>query len=39
MSDTRSNIDVKGIGAITLWVALFWGTPDLHDALIHWLMQ
>lgn len=27
------------IGAITLWVALFWGQPDIADAIIHYLMK
>lgn len=25
--------------AAVLWAVFFWGDPDLHDALIHWLMQ
>ena len=28
-----------GIGPITLWVALFWGTPDIADAIIFFLMK
>jgi len=35
--DSTINISFKLIGAITLWVCLFWGDPDIQDALIFWL--
>ena len=30
---------VKLVGGITLWVALFWGTPDIADGIIHYLQN
>ena len=31
------NISARGIGFITACVVLWWGEPDLHDAIIYWL--
>ena len=33
-----SGMEYRAIGAITLWVALFWGNPDIADAIIKYLM-
>ena len=33
------NNNSRGISAIALWVALFWGDPDIADAIIHALMN
>jgi len=27
----------RGIGAVALWVVLFWGDPDISDAIIYYL--
>ena len=38
----EAKIDVAGavtIAGIFLLIILFWGEPDLHSALIHWLMK
>jgi hypothetical protein len=40
-SNTSFNVDSSGgmfILGVVLLVILFWGEPDLHDALIHRLM-
>lgn len=33
------DVSVKFIGAIALWGALFFGDPDIADAIIHFLMN
>ncbi len=39
--DKRINVSAGDSSslAIALLIIFFWGTPDLCDALIHWLMK
>lgn len=42
MSDRRVNVEASGGGgwiALALLLIFFAGEPDLHDAMIHWLMK
>ena len=35
------NINVESSGAfgVAFWFVMFWGDPDIADAIIHWLMK
>ena len=35
---SMSGASFRLVGAITLWVALFWGDPDISDGIIKFLM-
>lgn len=39
--DKRVSVNVGGnlSLALVLWLVMFWGKPDLCDAIIHWLMK
>ena len=42
MAENNFEFDIAGavfIGGVFTLIILFWGEPDLHDAIIQWLMR
>lgn len=31
--------NIRFISGLTLLIIIFWGDPDIHDAIIYWLMR